>query len=318
MLERLPAGCFPGRHKRELQSAQLELATSVCTTVEHLRSDLIEGRVLLARAARRVDLQVLALGCGPRPHRDAAAKPRLDRYRAIRERYADAIRGYDACGCHVHVGVPDLATAVAVVDHLRPWLPTLVALAANSPFRDGRYTGYASWRIVALSRFPGAGLPPWCGSAQEYTRQVSRLVDLGVLVDDRMTFWLARPSPRYPTVEVRVADTGRSADDAILQAVLTRALVRRAIRDLAAGREGSRIDVQVGAAAVWSAARYGLEGTGIDVIAETSVPARKLLASLLAAVADDLDELGDRGRADALVARILQAGTGAAQQRGPG
>ncbi|WP_432279629.1 glutamate-cysteine ligase family protein, partial [Nocardia brasiliensis] len=46
-----------------------------------------------------------------------------------------------ACGAHVHIGVADPERAVAVVNHLRPWLPTLDAVGGNSPFHRGPPTG---------------------------------------------------------------------------------------------------------------------------------------------------------------------------------
>jgi len=118
---------------------------------------------------------------------------------------------------------------VAVVNHLRPWLPVLFALSVNSPFHQGRDTGYACWRMVEQSRFPGVGVPPWCRDAAEYTVRVDRLVDCGVLEDAAMSFWLAPPSPISG-----VADTAVDVPAALLQAALSRALVAT---DLARGRE---------------------------------------------------------------------------------
>ncbi len=222
---------------------------------------------------------------------------------------------YESCGLHVHVGVPDRDTAVAVVDHLRPWLPTLLALSVNSPFGGGRDTGYGSWRVVRQSAFPGFGVPPRFGSAAGYDAGVARLVDCGVLVDPRMSFWLARPSSVFPTVEVRAADAALTVDGAVLQAVLTRALVRTALADLDRGVEGPVVDEQVAAAAVWSAARHGVTGPGVDVLAGRAVPVGDLVAGMLGHVAAALEDTGD----DALVRRLLKElvadGTGAERQR---
>lgn len=61
------------------------------------------------------------------------------------------------CGCHVHVAVHDPEEGVAVLDRIRPWLPVLVAVAANSPYRNGADSGYAGFRTQAWSRWPGTG-----------------------------------------------------------------------------------------------------------------------------------------------------------------
>src|SRR6202041_3288202 len=38
---------------------------------------------------------------------------------------------------HVHVGIHDIDRAVRVCDRMRPLLPLLLAVSANSPFLDG-------------------------------------------------------------------------------------------------------------------------------------------------------------------------------------
>jgi carboxylate-amine ligase len=204
---------------------------------------------------------------------------------------------------------------VAVVNHLRPWLPTLLALSVNSPMHLGADSGYASWRMITQARFPGAGTPPWVGSAAAYDEQVARLVDCGALVDERQSFWLARPSPWLPTVEFRVADAALDVSEAVVQAALSRALVRTALAELAAGRAGPLLDDQVAAAAVWSAARHGLAGPGVDVHAGKQLPATELLNRLLDWTRPALTELGDLPLVEAGLQAVLAGGTGAERQR---
>jgi hypothetical protein len=50
------------------------------------------------------------------------------------------------CGCHVHVSVGSDEEGVAVLDRIRSWLPSLMALSSNSPFWNGTDSGYASFR----------------------------------------------------------------------------------------------------------------------------------------------------------------------------
>jgi len=273
----LPAGA---KAERELLATQVEFASGVCTEPADLHGQLLAGRRALVDAAAAEGVLVVPSGtpvlAGPVPPPTGG-----DRFTRISDLYRGQVADYQCCGCHVHVGVPDRETAVAVVNHLRPWLPTLLALSVNSPFSAGRDTGFGSWRMVQQARFPGSGVPPRFASAAEHDAAVARLAECGVLVDGNMTFWLARPSPKYPTVEVRTADAAVTAADAVLQAELTRALVDRALDDLAAGREAPRLDDQVLAAAVWSAARYGLDGPGVDPWRGVPVPAADLLRSLV-------------------------------------
>lgn len=234
-----------GGIKPELYESQVEAVTPVLTSLADAARSLVTSRASLARAAAAEGVAAVGVGtpvlAGPRPVLSTGD----DRYRLVAGTYQGAFADYEACGCHVHVGVPGGDLAVAVVDHLRPWLPTLLALSANSPFHHGRDTGYASWRTIDQARFPGGGVPPRFGDFAGYERCLDQLVDCGVLVDERMTFWAARPSPRYATVEVRVADVAASPDGALLQAALVRGLVRAALDDLSHGREAPEVDGQL-------------------------------------------------------------------------
>ncbi|MEU9842328.1 glutamate--cysteine ligase, partial [Actinomadura sp. NPDC048032] len=303
-----------GSFHTELLGSQVEAVTGVCHDLAGLRAQLRYGRARLAEAARERGALLVAAGTpvlGGRPPPAAWG----ERFAAIVSAYGDVVEDYQACGCHVHVGVPDREAAVAVVNHLRPWLPVLVALAANSPFDRGRPTRYAARRMMEMARFPGAGVPPWSASAADYDARVAALVESGALVDGAMTFWLARPSPRWPTVEVRAGDAAATADEAVLQAALVRGLVAAALADLAAGREAPRVDGQVCAAALWNAARHGLDGAMVDPVSHRAVPVRRLLDGLVARAAPALEEAGDLDAVSRLVEGVRRAGTGAERQR---
>ncbi|HSA49253.1 MAG TPA: glutamate--cysteine ligase [Yinghuangia sp.] len=312
----IPPSAVAAELKPELLAAQVEAATPVCGSLAEVRVQLAQARSSLAIAAAARGLAVTSAGFAFVTPDDAPlALAAGERYRQIGELYAGVIPDYAACGCHVHVGVPDRETAVAVVNHLRPWLPTLLALSGNSPFARGRDTGYASWRAVTQGRFPGFGVPPWCADVAAYDRALERQAEFGTTADARMTFWCARPSEHAPTVEVRAADALATVDETVLQAGLTRALVVRARADLTAGREAPKLDPPVCEAALWSAARYGLGGPGVHPVRERRVPARQLLQELLDHTDDALDELGDRVEVRRLVGKVLASGTGAERQR---
>jgi carboxylate-amine ligase len=300
--------------QRELRDTQVEAATGVCATAVELRAHLTVGRRAVAAAARDLGTAAVA-SASPVRGSGGAAPSSLPRFAAIDDMYGEVTRDYEACGCHVHVGVADRDTAVAVVNHLGRWLPTLLALSVNSPFHHERDTGYGSWRIVQQSRFPGSGLAPYFRDHAAFRAEVGRLVECGILADQAQTFWFARPSPRLPTVELRVADTASTVDDAVLQALLGRALIRTTLAELDRGREAEPVPTQVAAAAVWSAARHGLAGPGVHLGLARRAPAINLVAALLDHVADSLAETGDLPEARALLDRLRCRGTGADRQR---
>jgi carboxylate-amine ligase len=309
------AALAPGaRLHAELLSTQVEASTAPCTALADLSDQLTDGRTRLSSAARAAGAVLISSGSPVLGDEPPATSPG-ERFTHIARTYPGVVADYQACGCHVHVGVPDRDTAVAVVNHLRPWLATLLAVSANSPFERGRDTGYASWRTVVQQRFPGSGVPPYFTSAEAYDSQVDRLVDCGVLVDDRMTFWMARPSPHLPTVELRAADAAATVMDAVVQAALSRALVRTALAELDAGREAPVLNDQILAAGVWAAARYGLAGHGVHPGHERQVAATRLLDELLDRTAPALEDSGDLPVVRTAIDELLTGGTGADIQR---
>jgi len=297
----------------ELFDSQVAADTGRCTTLDELAARLTHARIRVATAARAAGAWLVPSGCSPLGG-PLAPRPA---FATVADRYAAVVSNH-ACECRLRLDVPDPETAVAVVNHLRPWLPTLLALSVNSPFCDGADTGYASWRTVQRSRLPAGGMPPHFGSARAFEARVDRLVELDVLADDTSPLWLARPVPRLSAVEVRVADTGVDVEATLVQAALCRALVSTALADLTAGREAPVIVEQVAGAALWSAARHGMSGAGIHPVLERRAPATVLVTELLSAVRPALEDTGDLSAVQDGVRRLLKLGTGSARQRAAG
>lgn len=296
----------------EIVTTQLETSTGVCTTLAELRAALAATRAEAAAAAARDGLAVLAASTHPfgtwREQRLTGAP----RYRAMVQRWAALADRQDICGCHVHVGVPDTATAVAVMDRVRPYLPVLLAMTGSSPFHDGADTGYESWRTVWWSHWPNAGPPEPMGSARRFTEVVDGLVRSGVVEDGRHLYWDVRPSARWPTLEFRLADVCTDLDAAVLHAALARSLVR-----VLAGRDGPVPEVrpELLRAARWRAARDGLGGELFDPVRGEPAPAREAVGALVAGLADDLRAHGEEDDVAALLDRLWRRGTSAARQR---
>jgi glutamate---cysteine ligase / carboxylate-amine ligase len=156
----------------EIVSTQLETATGVCATPAELRAQLTATRAEAAATAARDGLALLAASTHPfgtwREQRLTAAP----RYRDMAQRWGALAHRQDICGCHVHVGVPGVGTAVAVMDRARAYLPVLLAVTGSSPFHDGADTGYESWRTVWWSHWPNAGPPEPMGSEQRFREVV--------------------------------------------------------------------------------------------------------------------------------------------------
>jgi carboxylate-amine ligase len=303
-----------GQVSREFHATQLEVGTTVCTDLGDLREQLTRLRRTVATAAASVGCQLLAVGTAviegpPAPVTDDS------RYARMAQRFGAIAETAGQCGFHVHVGVPDPGLALQVCNHLRPWLPTLQAMTSNSPYSAGRDTGHASWRSILWARWPSTGPTPYLRDLDEYRTTVERMVNAGVMLDEGMIYWYARPSTTYPTVEVRVGDVCATPEDATLIAALIRALVATIIDEIRAGQPAPQVPDGLLAAAHWRAAHDGLEGAGVDFLTGSLSPAWKLVDELVARIEPALVRHGDLDAVADLLDLLRQRGSGAARQR---
>ncbi|QTE31466.1 glutamate--cysteine ligase [Pengzhenrongella sicca] len=306
--------------EKEFKQEQIETSTHPCADLDTLAAGIREGRSRADASARHAGARVAAIATVPGVISSTVIRDR--RSRLIGADFGHVAREQLTCGCHVHVEVADDDEGVVVLDHLRPWTPVLLALSSNSPFWQGSDSGYASYRSQVWNRWPTAGATPPFGDGATYRRVVADLVRSGTIVDDRMVYFDARLSPRYPTVEVRVADVCLEVEDTLLQAALVRALAQTAITEHAA--DGDRDALRDGRGAVrteqlrvasWRAARSGLSGELLSPRTGLPVPAAMVVAELLAHVAPALAGFGDLERVEARLDVVLRQGTGADRQR---
>ncbi|MDT2009429.1 YbdK family carboxylate-amine ligase [Rhodococcus opacus] len=297
----------------ELSQCQIETCTPVCAGITELRRELRRARSLAAQAASRSGSRLLAVGV-PLGRPPAGSVTETPRYRRMAERFGE-LADQVICGCHVHVCVPDRDVAVQVSNHLRPWLPTLLALTANSPIIAGADTGHASWRYLLWARWPSAGPPPYFRSARHYDDVVAMLRESGSILDTAMVYWDVRLSAHLPTIEIRISDVPATVGETVLLATLIRALVTTAVAALDAGELADPIDQEQLRAACWRAARDGLTGSGLDPATRRLIPAVGLLTRLLSHVRPCLEESGDYEHTRAAVTAVLAGGNGAVRQR---
>ena len=301
--------------RQELMRFQVETATGVCTSLDQAGRELVWLRRLAAEAAARLGCRLVACGVAPYGTPGLAAVTPLPRYQELARRYGPVLARAGTCACHVHVGVPSRDLGVQVLARLRPWLAPLLAITANSAIAGGRDTGWASWRHVLWSRWPTATPPEAWPDAAAYDAAIRRLVGQGAALDERNVYFLARLSPRYPTVEVRVADVCLDAGTAVLAAGLTRALVATALAEARRGASAAAAPARQVAVSLAAAARHGLAGPGADPVTGQLVDAAALRARLLEHVYPALREHGDTETITGLLGRLEERGTGADRQR---
>jgi glutamate---cysteine ligase / carboxylate-amine ligase len=300
----------------ELQRCVVETNTPVVDSLDGLREELGRHRRVLVETAAELGIGVVAAGAVPLSVPAEMQVTKTARYRQMLANYQLLAREQLICGTQVHVGISDRNEAVAVGHRVAAYLPTLLALSASSPFAsDGSDTGYSSMRTLVWQRWPTTGPAAPVQSAEEYDELVNDLVASGVISDAGMVYFDVRPANSAPTLELRVCDSCPSVDTVVLIAGLFRALVEREIEASRAGTPATVLSPVLGRAALWRAARSGLEGELVDVSRPLSRPASEVVTELVNSLRPQLEQSGDWDTVSELSRQALIVGTSSARQR---
>lgn len=312
LLRRLPGDVYV----EELQRCVVEVNSGVFLHLADLRADLTHRRRVLVDTAAELGVGVVAAGAVPLSVPAEMAVTETPRYRRMLADYQLLAREQLICGTQVHVDVVDRDEAVRIANRVVPYLPIFLALSASSPFwADGTDTGYASMRSLVWSRWPTTGPAAPVQSSAEYDRLIADLVASGVINGPGMVYFDLRPSDRYSTLELRVCDSCPSLDTIALVAGLFRALVDREAAALQDGRPPLEVSPTLVRAAMWRAARSGLEGDLVDVEAMTPRPAPQVVEGLIGELRPHLESIGDWDEVSELAAATLRVGSSSARQR---
>ena len=300
--------------EQELFLQQIETGTGAHRDLGDLEEDVRRARRIVGESAAAAGAVAVAVAAPVLVAQRPKVTPK-DRYRTMIGRFGPIAEDQVVCGMHVHVDVASDDEAIGAFDRMRPWLPVLLALSGNSPFWQGDDTGYASWRTQVWKRWPTAGPTEPFGDADGYRQATQALKATGAALDDGMLYFDARPSRRYPTLEVRSADVCTDVGDVVLLAALTRALVATAAGAWAAGEPVPAVRTDLLRAATWRSSRYGITDTLVDPRSGNLRPARTVVDALLTYVEPALTVTGNGFRAAQLADDLFARGTGASRQR---
>ncbi len=205
--------------KTELFSCLVETNTPVCENAAAVLDELRRLRRLVADGAEREGLAVAASGSHPFSIPEEQRIVDEPRYLKMVEELGAIAKGQLVCGLHVHVGIESFDACLRTLEGIRPWLPALLELSANSPYLAGEETGALSSRLSRLRRLPRGGPPPRLATVADWEAAVA-----AAGVDYTRIWWDARPHPRLGTLEVRIADQATSVERAAALVALVQAL----------------------------------------------------------------------------------------------
>jgi carboxylate-amine ligase len=206
-----------------------------------------------------------------------------EHYRRLLHDLGYVARRNNTWSVHVHVGVRGADRAIAVCDRLRPVLPELLAVSANSPFLDGADSGLHSARTQIFTKsFPRCGIPEDWGSWAAYASFVELLARTHSIVEATQLWWSVRPHHVYGTVEVRICEAQSTAEESTAIAGLAVACVAQAAMDYDDGLRIESPPPRLVEENFWRAIRYGLDGKLIDIERREEYPAAALPDRLMA------------------------------------
>lgn len=299
--------------KAEMHQSVVEVGTNVCNNVTEARREVVYLRRMVAELAAKQGLRIAAAGTHPFSRWQEQPITDNPRYHEIVNEMQDAARSNLIFGLHVHIGIATRQQGIALMNSARYFLPHIFALSTNSPFWQGRNTGFKSYRVKVFDKFPRTGIPDYFSSAGEYDRYINLLIKTNCIDNARKVWYDLRLHPTYNTLEFRICDVPMLVDETIALTALMQALVAKLVKLMEQNldfRQYSRALINENK---WRAARYGIDGKLIDFGKEKEVPVPDLAEELLAFVDDVVDELGSRSEIN-YIRQILKNGTGADRQ----
>ena len=299
--------------KAEMHQAVVEVGTDICADADEAFNDVSNLRRSIHGIAGELGYAMGASGTHPFSHWESQLITDHVRYSEIVNELQEAARSNLIFGLHVHVGMESREMANHIANSTRYFLPHIFALSTNSPFWEGRKTGYKSFLTKVFDKFPRTGIPDAFDSIEAYDNYVKLLIKTNCIDNAKKIWWDLRVHPFFNTVEFRICDIPMTANETITIAALFQAICAR----IYMLRSKNLNFIQYSRALLnenkWRASRYGVDGNLIDFGKEEEVNTRTLIQELLDFLDPVLDQLGSRHRVEQ-VQQILEQGTGADRQ----
>ena len=303
-----------GEIKPEFLESVLEIATAPCANVPAVAAELVALRALARDRAHARDLEIGAAGTHPFARWEDQRVVSDDRYRGLIRSLGFVARQELVFGMHVHVGMADPEEAIYVANALRPYIPLLIALAANSPLWRGEQTGLMSSRVPIFRAFPRVGLPPRFEDWADFERRVETLTNSGAIEDYTFLWYDVRPHPRLGTIEIRAMDSQTRVEHTVALSAFVTSLVKLLTEEFQPGAQSPDPPWEILDENRWLAARHGLDAELVDPASASRTSVRELTELLLRRLAPHAAELGCAQELEG-IHDLLRAGNGAARQQ---
>ncbi len=305
---------LPDQIRPEFLQSQVEVGTFICRNIQEARRELVRMRRSIWELAEQEGLWIAAAGTHPFSSWARQEVSPFGRYPELARCLQDVGRRLLIFGMHVHIGIEDRELLIEVMNQIRYFLPHILALSTSSPFWHGRDTGLKSYRSVVFESLPRTGIPPQFGSYADYRSYVDILLATNSIDEPTYIWWDARPSEKFPTLEVRIPDMCTRVEETLCLAALIQAIVAKLVRLREVNQTWRLYRKSLLNENKWRAIRYGITGELIDFGKKQEVHFPTLIEELLAWIDDVVDELESRTEVE-YVHTILRQGSSADRQQ---
>jgi glutamate---cysteine ligase / carboxylate-amine ligase len=272
----------------ELLQSQVETITPICVGADELEQSLRYLRKSISQIADQYGMAIVASGTFPLAEWRDQFHTEKPRYQQLVEDFQIIGRRNLLCGLHVHVEIPEHQDRIDVMNRVMPWLPFLLALSTSSPLWNRQNTGLLSYRQAAYDEWPRTGIPDFFANATDYQNFVAALVQSRIIPNASQLWWAIRPSARFPTLELRIADACTHVEDSLCIASIYRCLIRAIVRLPDFGRERTNLTRLLIDENRWQAKRHGTAAEFVDVLQGSErMPLQQYWQTLLAVIAED-------------------------------
>lgn len=215
---------YPDQIIHEFLACQVELITKPHAQISELENEYLQLRNHLSFAAAQYDMAILAASTHPYAHWTEQIRSESTRYSKLEQDLQLPAKRMLVGGMHFHVGVEDKDTRLLLMQYLIQFLPVFLSLTTSSPFWQGVYSGLTSSRMNVINALPRSGIPPIFSGYSEYQNYLDSLIENGAIESAKEVWWDIRLNAKYPTVEVRIADTCTNSNHAVAVCALFQCL----------------------------------------------------------------------------------------------
>ncbi len=254
-----------GQVSPEFLRSQIEVGTTICTELGEAYEQLASLRKTIAEVAGQHNLAPIAASTHPMARwKDQLHTPKA-RYATLVGELQGVARRMVICGMHVHVGVEDPELRIDLMNQVKYFLPHILSFSTSSPFWSGVDTGLKSYRLTIFDNLPRTGLPETFSGYHDYLEYTETLKASGLVEDTSKLWWDVRPSSRFPTLEMRIADACTRLEDGMAVAALYLCLIGH-LNDLKRHNQRWRVySSSLIKENRWRAQRYGLDEGLVDL-----------------------------------------------------